>query len=72
MKKILLIAGIVIIIACVLCLLYAALNMYGYKHVVDGSAGLYNRLHRRMIIYFVIGTILAVIGTACIIFHFKI
>ena len=72
MKILLLIVGIVSIAACFLSLLYSALNHYGYKHVLDGSNELYDRLHRKAIIFFVSGTVLAVIGTACIIFRSKL
>ena len=72
MKKLLLIVGIISIVVCVLLLLFAVLNMHAYYNLVDGTAGHYNRLHQRMIISFVIGSILAVIGTGCIIVHSKI
>ena len=71
MKNILLIVGIVIIILCVLSLLFALLNMHGYYNLHDGSAELYHRLHQRMIIYFVVGIVLGVIGTVCIMLRFK-
>ena len=72
MKKMLLIVGIILIIACVLSLLYAALNLYGYYHVLDGSAELYSSLHQRMIIFGLIGIVLAVLGTLCFIFRSKL
>lgn len=70
--KELLIIGIISIIACVLSLLYAALNRYGYYHLHDGEGDMYTRLHRRMIVSFVVGIVLAVIGVACIIIWTKI
>ena len=72
MKKLLLIVGIMSIIVCVLSLLFAALNLFGYYHVLDGTAELYIRLHRRMIIFFVIGIVFAVIGIVCFIIRTKI
>ena len=72
MKKLLLIVGIVIIIACVLSLLFALLNMYAYYNLRDGSAEHYHRLHQRMIVYFIVGLVLAVLGTVCIIFCLKL
>ncbi|MBR6789459.1 MAG: hypothetical protein IKM31_01170 [Oscillospiraceae bacterium] len=72
MKKLLLIAGIISLTACVLSLLFSALSWFGYYHLLDGTAELYIRLHRRMIVYFVIGIILAVIGTVCFIIRSKI
>ena len=72
MKKILLIVGIILIFACVLALLFAALKWYGYRHLVDGTADHYTRLHRKMISYFVTGIVLAAAGTACIILRAKI
>ena len=71
MKKLLLIIGIVSIIVCILFLLFAVLNFLGYYHVLDGSADLYNRMHQRMIVFFVIGIFLAVIGIVCTIIYFK-
>ena len=72
MKKMLLIVGIILIIACVLSLLYAALNLFVYYHVLDGSGELYSRLHQRMIIFGLIGIVLAVLGTLCFIFRSKL
>ena len=72
MRTFLLIVGILIIIASVLSLLYAVLNWHGYNNVIDGSASLYNNLHRKMIKYFIIGIVLALIGTGFIILYFKI
>ncbi len=71
MKKLLLIIGIVSLIACVLSLLFAAFNLYGYYHVLDGSPDLFVRLHRRMILFFVIGIVLAVVGSVCFIIRSK-
>lgn len=67
MKKALLIIGIILIAACVLSFLYAALNRFGYYHTLDGSAELYRRLHQRMIVFSVVGLVLALIGTGCLI-----
>ena len=67
MKKLLLIAGIVILAAAVLSLLYALLNLLGYHNVLDGSAGLYERLHQRMLTFGIAGFILALLGALCLI-----
>ena len=67
MKKLLLIVGIVIVIAGVIALLYAFLNLYGYHHVLDGEPELYSRLHRRMIIHFIAGGACTLIGALCLI-----
>ena len=72
MKKMLLTVGIILIIACVLSLLYAALNLFVYYHALDGSAELYSRLHQRMITFGIIGIVLAVFGTLCFIFRSKL
>ena len=71
MKKMLLIAGIILIIAGVLSLLYAALNLFGYYHVLDGSAELYSRMYRRMITFGLIGIVLAVLGAVCFFIRLK-
>ena len=67
MGKMLLYAGILLVIAGVLSLAYALLNMFAYYHVLDGSAGLYSSLHRRMIVFLMTGLVLAAAGTACLI-----
>lgn len=36
-------------------------------HLLDGDADLYIGLHRRMVIFLVVGIILVVIGVSCII-----
>ena len=65
MKRVLLFIGIIMITVSILSLMYAGLNLFGYYRVLDGSAQLYNRLHQRMIIFLVIGIILAVTAAAC-------
>ncbi|MBO4898201.1 MAG: hypothetical protein J5590_07890 [Clostridia bacterium] len=72
MKKLLLILGIVIIVLCVLSLLYAALNMFGYHRVLDGSPQLYQRLHRRMTVFGITGIVLAAVSALCLVFYRKI
>ncbi len=72
MKKTLLIAGIAVIVLAVLSLMYGGLNMFGYYHVLDGSTSLYHRLHSRMIVFFIIGAVLAAIGAACLIIRSRI
>ena len=66
MKKRLLIIGIVIIIAGVLSLLFAGLNLFGYYHVLDGTAELYGALHQRAVVFGVAGIALSVIGAVCV------
>ena len=72
MKKMLLIFGIVSIVACIVFLLLFALYMHGYYNIFDGSPELYDRLHRKMIIYLVIGIVFLVIGTVSLIIRSKI
>ena len=72
MKKLLLIVGIIIIAAGAVLLLFAALNLFGYYRVLDGSAELYAKLHLRAIVFFVIGALFAAIGAACIIIKNRI
>ncbi len=72
MKKLLLIVGIISLIACALSLLFSAFSWYGYYHVLDGSAELYVRLHQRMLISFIVGIVLVVIGIASLIIRSKI
>lgn len=72
MKKFLLILGIVIIVVGVIALLFSALQRHGYYHLLDGDADMYIGLHRRMIISFVIGIVLEVVGAVCIIIQAKL
>ena len=72
MRKFLLIIGIVSIFVCILFLLFAALSLFGYNSVLDGSSELYSKLHHRMIVFSVSGAVLAVIGIACLIIRSKI
>ena len=67
MKDYLLILGIAVIAVGVIALLFSALQCYGYYHLLDGDSELYIGLHRRMIIFLVVGIILAIIGVSCII-----
>ena len=67
MKKILLVVGILLIVAGVLSLAYAAINWFGYYHVLDGSHDLYERLNRRRIIFGIAGLVLTAIGIVCLI-----
>ena len=72
MKKLLLFMGIVIIIVGTIALLFSALQRHGYYHLLDGDADMYIGLRRKMIIFFVIGIVLEVIGTACIIIRARL
>ncbi len=69
MKTVWLVVGIVMIAACILSLLFAALNWFGYYHTLDGAAGLYAAMHRRMIVFGVLGIVLAAVGTVCIVIY---
>ena len=72
MKKLLLIAGVAFIFACVLSLLYAGLNLYGYYHALDGSSEFYARLHRRAVVWGGVGVVFATLGTALVVIYSKI
>jgi len=67
LKKLLLIFGILILISGAIALVFSALQGYGYFHLLDGDADLYIRLHRRMILFFVIGIVLSLLGILCMI-----
>ncbi len=71
MKKLLLAAGIICIIACVLSLSFASLNLFGYYHLLDGSADLYVSMHQRMKLFSAIGIAFAAAGAACLIIRAK-
>jgi len=72
MKNLLLVLGIIIIIVGVLALLFSALQRYGYYNLLDGEADHYIGLHRRMILFFIIGIVLEAIGAVCLIIRAKI
>ena len=65
-KKLLLIAGVVIIVAGVIALLFSALQLYGYYHLLDGDADMYVAMRWRMIISLVIGIVLVAMGAVCL------
>ena len=67
MKIFLLIIGIVVIVASVLSLLFAVLNLFGYYHTLDGSHELYARMQRRAAIFFTVGAVSAAVAVVCLI-----
>ena len=71
MKNLLLIVGVIVIIACIMALLFAGLNLFGYYHALDGSPDFYARLHRRAIFWGGVGVVLAAVGTACVAIYAK-
>ena len=71
MKKLLLIIAVISIIACVLSLLFSALNHHGYYNLLDGDGDMYVSMRRRMVISFVIGIVFAAIGIACVVVRAK-
>jgi len=71
MKKVLLVVAILIIVACVVALLLGAMSLFGYYHVLDGSQALYDRLHRRATLSFIIAGILAAVAVICFIIRAK-
>ena len=70
MKNVLLAAGILLIAAGILCLLVAVLSRFGVSHVMDGSATLYEKLHRRMIAFSVTGAALVLAGAVSLFCRF--
>ncbi len=67
MKKLLLVVGVVCLIVAVLFLAFAVLSLLGYRSLMDGSAEVYQRLHRRMVTCFVLGGVFAAAGAGCIV-----
>lgn len=72
MRKVLLIAAIIVFVACVIAFIAAIFFNYMYMHVLDGSTELYARLHSRAIISLIVGIVLAVIGTVLFIVRSKV
>ena len=69
MRRALLFAGVVLLAVGVAALVFAALNLFGYHHVLDGSSALYVSLHRRAILCFALGGLLLLGGAACLFFR---
>lgn len=67
MRPYLLAIGVVCLIACFISFLLSGLSRFGYYRVLDGETELYARLRRRMILFFIIGMALLVIGAVCLI-----
>ena len=72
MKKLLFIVGFIGLITGVLSLLLSAFFRHGYYNVLDGSGDLYASLHQRMIVFFVVGVILAAVGIASMVIRAKL
>jgi len=72
MKTALTVAGIVILVLCVLSFLLAVFFRSGYYGLMDGSPEQYRVLKRRMTATFVAGVALAAAGAACLIIRFNI
>lgn len=71
MHKVLFILGIVCIVIAVIALLYAALQRFGYYHVLDGDSDMYARMHLHMMVSFVIGIVFAIAAVACFVIRSK-
>ena len=71
MHKVLFILGIVCIVIAVIALLYAALQRFGYYHVLDGDSDMYARMHLHMIVSFVIGIVFAFAAVVCFVIRAK-
>lgn|GEM_PF-1801539 len=71
MHKVLFILGIVCIVIAVIALLYAALQRFGYYHVLDGDSDMYARMHLHMMVSFVIGIVFAIAAVVCFVIRAK-
>ena len=69
MHKLLFILGIISIVISVIALLYAALQRFAYYHTHDGGSDMYARMHRHMIVSFVVFIIFAIAAVACFVFR---
>lgn len=72
MRVFLLIVGIVLLVACVLSALYAALNLHTYHNLLDGTPEHYKNLHKKAIVFFIVAAVLLLLGVACLIIRAKI
>ncbi|MBR6007136.1 MAG: hypothetical protein IK064_05855 [Clostridia bacterium] len=71
MKKMIMIIGVILLIASVVCLLYAVMNRYVFYHVLDASAEKLDMLHHRMVVSLTVGLVLAAAGAACVVIYTK-
>lgn len=67
MKTFILVIGIILLAACVISFIAAALQWFMYRNLLDGSSEQYKRLHDHAITFLVIGIVLALIGGGCIV-----
>ena len=72
MKKLLLIVGILVLLACVLILLLAALKLNAYHTLRDATPEHYQSLLSASTRYLIVGVILAALGAACLILRVKL
>ncbi len=71
MRRALFIAGVVLLAVGVPALVFAAMNLFGYYHVLDGSSALYASLRLRAAVCFTVGGLLLLGGAVCLFFRFK-
>jgi len=71
MRKTLLILGVICLVACILSLAFAALNLLGYRNMQDGSSAQFSRMHRRMILFAAVGLFLGAAGIISLILRVK-
>ena len=72
MKKLLLIAGIIFIIVCVLLLAYGAIMMLAYNNLYDGTAAHYKWLYGKMMTAFISGGVFGVLGAVLIVLRSRL
>lgn len=72
MKKVLLVAAVLIILACIIALIVAVINWQAYRSLRDGTPQHYALLRSRAITLFIAGGVLALLAAGCLVFYFKI
>ena len=72
MKRFLLIFGVIIIFACIIMTVLAALNLHACRNLRDGTPQHYDLLHNRAITLFWVGLALALIGAGCIVWAMRL
>ncbi|MBR3641052.1 MAG: hypothetical protein IKN53_03365 [Oscillibacter sp.] len=71
MKKALLIVGVVCLVVAAAFLIFAALSLSAYHHVMDGSPELYAKLQQRAVVFGALGAVSALLGIACLVARAK-
>ena len=66
MKNLIVMIGIILLTAGIVCLIAAGLKIYGYYHILDGTPRLFGMLRRQAVILACAGLFLTAAGAATV------